>query len=392
MAKTIKMQTIEEWPVDKLIEYARNPRKNDHAVDRVASAIREFGFRVPILAKSDGSLIDGHLRLKAARKLGMDTVPVLLADDMTDVQVKAFRLSINKMAELAEWDEELLALEFAELEEMDFDLGLTGFEDIDFDKFLEEEQEEIEKIEDVSEQLPGAMALKVDMEFVSNLPWNIPELKADMLAGVPPNLKTWAGPDATPDDGKSYYMWNWRTDSLKGSPKDRLMIGFYTDDCRFEQVWGQPDKYVSQMLNLGVSVALTPNFSLWSDQAEAIHLWATYKTRWLGRYMQEAGIAVIPDVNWASEESFKFCLLGIPKNPPAIAVQLQTVKTDEEIRAAIYGVKRAIKELNPQAIIVYGHKCAVKIMDEVKFTGVIHFLENRTALRRIVMNRGNEDE
>ena len=86
MAKTIKMQTIEEWPVDKLIEYARNPRKNDHAVDRVASAIREFGFRVPILAKSDGSLIDGHLRLKAARKLGMDTVPVLLADDMTDVQ------------------------------------------------------------------------------------------------------------------------------------------------------------------------------------------------------------------------------------------------------------------------------------------------------------------
>jgi ParB-like chromosome segregation protein Spo0J len=128
MAKKANAQVIEEWPIDKLIEYARNPRKNDHAVDKIASAIREFGFRVPILAKSDGSMIDGHLRLKAARKLGMDTVPVLLADDMTDAQVKAFRLSVNKMSELAEWDEELLALEFAELEEMEFDLELTGFD------------------------------------------------------------------------------------------------------------------------------------------------------------------------------------------------------------------------------------------------------------------------
>ena len=60
----------ETWPVEKLVEYARNPRKNDHAVDRVAAAIREFGFRVPVVAKSDGTVVDGHLRLKAAKKLG----------------------------------------------------------------------------------------------------------------------------------------------------------------------------------------------------------------------------------------------------------------------------------------------------------------------------------
>ena len=118
----------ETWPIDKLIEYARNPRKNDHAVDRVAAAIREFGFRVPVVAKSDGTVVDGHLRLKAAKKLGLAEVPVVLADDMTDLQVKAFRLSVNKMAELAEWDNELLALEFGELQEMGFDLDLTGFD------------------------------------------------------------------------------------------------------------------------------------------------------------------------------------------------------------------------------------------------------------------------
>ena len=121
------MQELEQWPIGRLIEYARNPRKNDHAVDRVAAAIKEFGFRVPIVAKSDGLVVDGHLRLKAAKKLGMETVPVLLADDMTDIQIKAFRLSVNKMAEIAEWDDELLALELTELEELGFDLELTGF-------------------------------------------------------------------------------------------------------------------------------------------------------------------------------------------------------------------------------------------------------------------------
>ena len=118
----------ETWPIDKLVEYARNPRKNDHAVDRVAAAIREFGFRVPVVAKSDGTVVDGHLRLKAAKKLGLTEVPVVLADDMTDLQIKAFRLSVNKMAEFAEWDNELLALELGELHAADFDMALLGFD------------------------------------------------------------------------------------------------------------------------------------------------------------------------------------------------------------------------------------------------------------------------
>jgi len=119
---------FETWPIERCIDYARNPRKNDHAVDKVAAAIREFGFRVPIVAKSDGLVVDGHLRLKAAKKLGLAEVPVILADDMTEAQIKAFRLSVNKVAELAEWDLELLKIELDELAGLDFDLTLTGFD------------------------------------------------------------------------------------------------------------------------------------------------------------------------------------------------------------------------------------------------------------------------
>lgn len=125
--------TFETWPIDRCVDYVRNPRKNDHAVDKVAAAIREFGFRVPIVAKSDGTVVDGHLRLKAAKKLGLIEVPVILADDMTEAQIKAFRLSVNKVDELAEWDNELLALEFTDLQDMGFDLTLTGFDQDEID-------------------------------------------------------------------------------------------------------------------------------------------------------------------------------------------------------------------------------------------------------------------
>ncbi len=89
---------LEHWPLDRLIEYSRNPRRNDEAVDQMVGAIAEFGFRIPIIARSDGLVVDGHLRLKAARRLQMDSVPVVLADELSEAQIKAFRLLANKSA------------------------------------------------------------------------------------------------------------------------------------------------------------------------------------------------------------------------------------------------------------------------------------------------------
>src|SRR5690348_5646785 len=106
---------VQVWPIDRLVFYARNPRKNDAAVDRMCSSIREFGFKVPVLARSDGEVVDGHLRLKAARKLGITEVPVILCDEWTDAQVKAFRLMVNRSVTWADWDEELLSLELQDL-------------------------------------------------------------------------------------------------------------------------------------------------------------------------------------------------------------------------------------------------------------------------------------
>jgi DNA modification methylase len=133
---------IQIWPIDRFVFYARNPRKNDAAIDRMCSSIREFGFKVPVLARSDGEVVDGHLRLKAARKLGSwpggDTaqIPVILCDEWTPQQVKAFRLMVNRSVAWADWDEELLALELQELSAADFDLSLTGFDPGEIDGLL----------------------------------------------------------------------------------------------------------------------------------------------------------------------------------------------------------------------------------------------------------------
>ena len=114
------MIKIIEKKIEELTPYSKNPRKNDRAVDKVAASIREFGFKVPIVIDKAGVVAAGHTRLKAALKLGMDAVPCIIADDLTDEQIKAFRLADNKTGEFADWDFELLTEELQDINDIDF--------------------------------------------------------------------------------------------------------------------------------------------------------------------------------------------------------------------------------------------------------------------------------
>jgi ParB/Sulfiredoxin domain len=143
--------SIEVWPIGRLIPYIRNPRKNDHAVERMAASIQEFGFKVPMLVRGNGEVVDGHLRLKAAQKLGMTEIPAIICDDWTEAQVKAFRLMVNRSVTWADFDLELVSLEMEELKTLDFDLGLTGFDLPEIDGFLFGDQDNDESGEIVSE-------------------------------------------------------------------------------------------------------------------------------------------------------------------------------------------------------------------------------------------------
>lgn len=123
-----KNLNVKMMPIGDVVPYEKNPRLNDQAVDAVASSIREFGFKVPIVVDSKGVVVSGHTRLKAAKTLGLAEVPVIVADDLDDTKIKAFRLADNKVAELAEWDESLLIKELEELDDLNYDMGQFDFE------------------------------------------------------------------------------------------------------------------------------------------------------------------------------------------------------------------------------------------------------------------------
>ena len=119
---------IEQWHIEDIIPYENNPRINDHAVDKTAMSIEQYGWQQPIVVDADGVIIAGHTRLKAAVKLGITKCPVVVAGKLNPVQVKAYRIADNKSGELAEWDEELLNIEIKDLIDAGYEISFTGFE------------------------------------------------------------------------------------------------------------------------------------------------------------------------------------------------------------------------------------------------------------------------
>lgn len=139
--KTPAVSKIETVALEDLEAYEKNPRKNDAVVDDMVKLIERFGFRVPIL-KRGNRIVDGHLRVKAARALNMDKVPAIDVGDMSEADERALRIALNKSVEWAEWDEDLLAEEFEFLRSEDFDLSLTGFDTTEVDAILKNLMEE----------------------------------------------------------------------------------------------------------------------------------------------------------------------------------------------------------------------------------------------------------
>ncbi|QBX14521.1 DNA modification methylase [Streptococcus dysgalactiae subsp. equisimilis] len=146
--------------LSEITPYKNNPRNNDEAVGPVAESIKEFGFKVPIVIDKNGEIVNGHTRYKAAKKLGLETVPVIVADDLSDEQIKAFRLADNKVGEIAVWDLDLLNEELNDI--LDLDMSVFGFE-------LEVDDENQENLDTDFEEIEDDSVLIVEAESEEEL-------------------------------------------------------------------------------------------------------------------------------------------------------------------------------------------------------------------------------
>lgn len=369
----------EEAP-DQLLANPRNWRIHPKAQQKALEGVlNEVGWVQDIIVNQrTGFVIDGHARVAIAISRNEATVPVVYVD-LDEREEGIILATLDPLSAMAGTDKGLLESLVGSLEVGDADLAAMLAE------LGGGVAEDPDHEDQVSAELPGVAALKMGAHWDSDLPWDIPPLRADMLGTIPEEgLQTWGGRD-TPDDGR-WWFYNWRTDSIRGLDWERTVLGFYTDDYRFESFYEKPDIETARLLNLGGRVALTPNYSMWYDQPRALHMWAMFRARWVGRYMQEAGIVVIPDLNWVDDRSFDFCLLGIPHNPPVAAVQIQTMSKADEMQRAARGLALAVDKLRPDQLLVYGSTTADSVVEESGIACRVIRVENRTAVRRRLMD------
>lgn len=165
---------IVQKDVNELVPYEKNPRKNKKAVKYVKESIKEFGFKVPIVIDKNNVIVAGHTRLLAAKELKMDSVPCIIADDLSEEQIKAYRLADNKVAEYAEWDKDILADELKDIQEIEMDIFGFIVEE-------EEKEEEVEPEVEFTEVL-GEEHNYVVLYFDNEVDW----LNAESLLGIVP--------------------------------------------------------------------------------------------------------------------------------------------------------------------------------------------------------------
>lgn len=308
--------------INDIVPYEKNPRKNDASVPYVANSIKEFGFKVPIVVDKKGIVVTGHTRLKAAKSLGMNEVPCVVADDLAPEQVKAFRLADNKVAEFSLWDDTLLSDE------------LTGIFDIDMADF----GLELPEIDDDEPEYYGAERERTADAY--NL-HDVDLVRTDGKYQMPMLRKETHVP-------KDLISFNY----VLSSDKYEKGVHFYIDDYQFERMWNDPHKYLDKLAIF--DCCLTPDFSLYLDMPIAMQIWNVYRSRMVGQIMQDYGIRVIPTLSWSTSESFDFCFDGIE---PGGVVSVSTIGVKRDATAMelwTKGMDEVLRRLTPTVVVVYG--------------------------------------
>lgn len=440
----IIVDKTEVVPIKSIKTYDKNPRIGN--VDAIAESLDKSGqFKPIVVNKRTSQILAGNHTFLAARKLGWTDIYVSFVD-VDDETAKRIVLADNKTADMGEYDDSVLAELIASLP----DITGTGYSPVEVDDLIksmnavngpsiddltsmmpddistitgdrpdvrqkliedrtEEDQEakrnrgaaninlkddkDIEDLEDTQTELQAILELRESTIYPFENFWGVPQLREDMLLDrLPEPMTTWGGHEATPDDGKTWFLYNYSLGGIKGLPFDRSILTFFTHDHKFDNWWQLPAYYTAKIISAGCRTAICPDFSFYYTQPRAIHLQGVYQSQWLGRFFQEAGMKVIPRVQFDDEASLEFCTLGIPNNPPVLAVSVQNFGTEdkdkkEDEKQIISILQKAIDKVEPTTqVLIYGGNPAKRIMDELDLHGAegVHVLNYAGVRRHLV--------
>ena len=345
---------IERKAITELTPAPYNPRKiSDKDYEDLKRSLSEFGYVEPIIwNEQTGRVVGGHQRLKALSEAGEKEIECVIVN-LDEAREKALNITLNKVS--GDWDEEKLSALLEDLKNTDIDITLTGFDLEDIDAILEDEADD-------DDGYFGDEREKTYDEYRLN------EYDAKRTAGYYqfPMLKA---SHYVPDELTGFNY-------VKSYKSDRAGVGihFFLDDYQFARIWNNPYENIERLR--GFSCVLTPDYSLYLDMPLAMKIWNVYRSRLIGQLMQDTGFEVIPTLQWAEAETYKFCFDGI-ESGGVVAVSTVGVMQDRDARKLWYsGMDEAIKRLKPECVLCYGAKIdydfgdvPVKYYERRKFTG-----------------------
>lgn len=353
---------IVDMKTSALLPYANNPRNNKEAVDYVKKSIEEFGFLVPVVVDRNNVIVAGHTRVQAAIKLKLKEIPCVIADDLSDAQVDAFRLIDNKAAEIATWDMEKLQNELFDIGDA-FDLSGFGFEETWPNSFgregnyaEEEEREEESFAESTQEKVENILNLGYS-QFDGVGEYDIPQI---LPVHEAPEVDEWIG-------------FNY---ALSEPEPENKGVHFFIDDYQFERVWNRPQHYAEILARFKAVIA--PDFSPYGDMPLATQIFNHYRKHWVARFWQENGIKVLPCIRASTDtRSMDFYLDGEPEGGVVVISSMWASTGLEELKVEFDCMA---KELKPKLIMVYG-----KVFDwmneyEIPIVRIPSFSEKRWGL------------
>ena len=387
-------------PIAGLNYYHLNPRRGN--VEKVAESLKANGQFKPIvvnrgtLTGRPDEVLAGNHTTKAARSLGWKTIDVMWVD-LSEEHARRIVLADNGSTDDATYDNSVLAeLIEAQKNELNSLVGTTYSDDslgklmveIDLDR-----KNEIDSIADMDSDLDGVEDLSKYIFFTSDKNFDIPELDLEMIPEeLPEKLDIWAGHEIDSEraeDEDQWWLAQWHSGN-RGIPFERSILSLYTEDFHFEGLYYDPSMNTKKILNTGITTCIMPNYSVNQDWPIATWIWAAYRSAYVARYWQEAGLMVIPDIQYGgSDDALDVTLECIPEGCPVVATQVQNIRGDmDQVRTTARLLKAAEDRIGFKQIMVYGHTDADRVVQYAGLNAEVMRVQNRTTRRRAILDAG----
>jgi hypothetical protein len=356
------------------LNWRKHPQRQ---TDAIGASIKANGWADTLLYNENtGRLIDGHARRQVAIEEGLDSVPVLVGN-WTEEQEKHLLATLDPLGAMAETDASALTTltdmvkndqeSLKNLEKRDQEILGNVTQDLetyafnvstgaDRETFLPSQEDE--ELEDYNEKdTTPVVDIVIDEEayFPSSNEWGIPDLLEgeEFLADVTPDMTWDRSEESVSSDA-------WYCHSGRPFPEEREggILGFFTEDYRFESIWNKKAKQAWKILDENWDGVCLPDYSIYTDEPFPIQLWNTYRQRWIGRFWQELGIPIIPIISGMTRSGShkEWFLETLPKNPPVVASQVRTIGRGGKKywRAKWNLIKDTIEIVKPRKFIIYG--------------------------------------